>query len=300
MLWLIVTISSYFLFAIVALIDKYLLGGRIPSPKVYAFYVGILGIWALVLIPLGFLIPEPLIIVLSLFAGAIFIISLFAFFYTLSLFEASRVVPAIGGFLPLFAFVLTYLFSSGKETLSFPEIIAFLLLVLGSVIITWQRSKNISLKSLQISALAALLGALAFVLIKHVYLFQPFWSGLIWMRIGGFLGAGFFLFSKEVREEIFIKRISFKPKTAGIFLFDQLMGSGAGLLQNWAIFLAPLAYVAIITALQGVEYVFLLIFAVLLSLKFPKILKEKVSREILLQKIVAILLIGGGLTLLAI
>jgi len=43
-----------------------------------------------------------------------------------------------------------------------------------------------------------------------------------------------------------------------------------------------------------------LIFAVLLSLKFPKILKEEVSREILLQKIVAILLIGGGLTLLAI
>ena len=69
--------------------------------------------------------------------------------------------------------------------------------------------------------------------------------------------------------------------------------------QNWAIFLAPLAFLAIINALQGVQYVFLLIFAVLLSLKFPQILKEEISREIIFQKVVAILLIGGGLVILA-
>ena len=77
------------------------------------------------------------------------------------------------------------------------------------------------------------------------------------------------------------------------------MGAGASILQNWAIFLAPLVYVAIINALQGINYAFLLVFIIFLSLKFPKILKEEVSREILFQKIIAILLIGGGLVLLA-
>jgi len=43
----------------------------------------------------------------------------------------------------------------------------------------------------------------------------------------------------------------------------------------------------------------LLIFASLISFKFPRILKEEISRKILFQKILAILLITGGLLLLA-
>jgi len=300
MLWLIITLSAYFLFAIVALIDKYLLRGLMPNPKVYTLYVGTLGILALVLIPfVKFLIPDLLIISLSLLAGIIFVFSLFAFFSALNLFEASRVVPAIGGFLPLFSFGLTYLFSGGKEVLSFSETIAFFLLVLGGTLIVIKREKLITLKSLQIALVAALLGGLAFVLAKYVYLAQPFWSGFIWIRIGGFLAALSFLLFPEVREEIGIKKISFKKKTIAIFLFNQSMGAGANILQNWAIFLAPLAYVAIITALQGVEYVFLLILALFLSLKFPQILKEEVSKEILFQKVLAIFLISGGLAILA-
>jgi len=76
------------------------------------------------------------------------------------------------------------------------------------------------------------------------------------------------------------------------------MGAGASILQNWAIFLAPLVYVAIINALQGINYAFLLVFIIFLSLKFPQILKEEISKKILLQKIIAILLISAGLFLL--
>jgi len=70
-------------------------------------------------------------------------------------------------------------------------------------------------------------------------------------------------------------------------------------LQNWAVALAPLIYLAFINALQGVQYVFLLIFTAFLSLKLPQILKEEISRKIISQKIIAILLIGGGLAILA-
>jgi len=299
MFWLPITILSYFLFAIVALVDKYLLGGPIPSPKVYSFYVGTLGILALALIPFGFLIPQPLDIALSLLAGAIFIFALLGFYTALRLFEASRVVPAIGGFLPLFTFGLIFLFSWGKETLSLPDLIAFIFLILGSVIIALGKERSITLKSLQISALAAFLFSLAFVLTKFVYLEQPFWSGFIWMRIGGFFIALFFLFSKEVREEIFRKRVSFKQKTAGLFLSNQVLAAGAFISQNWAIALAPLIYLAMINALEGIKYFFLLIFVIILSLKFPQIIKEEISRKVLLQKIIAILLIGIGLTVLA-
>ena len=60
MLWLIVAISAYLILAIVFLVDKYLLVGPIPNPKIYAFYIGTLGIAVLLLVPfIEFYILEP-------------------------------------------------------------------------------------------------------------------------------------------------------------------------------------------------------------------------------------------------
>ena len=301
MLWLTITISFYLILSVVFLVDKYLLAGPIPDPKIYTFYVGTLGILLLILAPfVGFYVPEISQIVLSILAGAIFIYALFWFNKALRLFEASRVIPAIGGLIPLFTFGLVYIFSFGKESLSFSESIAFVLIVFGSIFITLKKEKLINRKSLQISALASFLFSLSFILTKYVYLNQPFWNGYIWIRIGGFLMAlCFFLFAPEVKEEIFKKKISFKKKTIGIFLSNQIAGAGANILQNWAIALAGLSYLAVINALQGVQYISLFIFATLISFKFPKIFKEEISRKVLFQKIISILLIGGGLIILA-
>jgi len=298
MLWLVVAISAYFLFALVALGDKYLLAGP-PNPKSYSFYVGTLGILVLVLVPfVGFSIPEISQVFLSLLTGVVFILALFGLYTALENFEVSRIVPAIGGLLPLFTFGLVYLFSSGEGILSSWKILAFILLLAGSVLIAFEKGKSITSKSLQISALTALLFAIAFVLTKFVYLSQPFWSGFIWMRIGGFLAAICFIFTKEVKREIFERKFTFQKKTGTVFLFNQGIGAGAFILQNWAIALVPLGFLAFINALEGTKYLFLLIFTILLALKFPKILKEEISRKILFQKILAILLIGGGLVLL--
>jgi hypothetical protein len=302
MSWLIVAISAYLILAVVFLVDKYLLTTSIPNPKVYAFYIGTLGILVLLLIPfIDFYVPEISQIALSFLAGAIFIYALFWFYKALRFFEASRVVPAVGGMVPLFTFGLVYLFSLGKETLSFSEGLAFILLVFGSIFITLGKEKLITLKSFKISAIAAFLFSLAFVLSKYVYMAQPFLNGFIWRSIGGFLMAiCFFIIFPEIRTEVFKKREKFSKKTATIFIANQAAGGGAAILQNWAIALAPLSYIAFINALQGIQYVFLLIFSLLLSLKFPKIIKEKISKKILFQKITAILLIGAGLAILTI
>jgi len=301
MSWLTVTILAYFIFAGVFLVDKYLLTTSIPNPRAYAFYVGALGILVLLLIPfIGFYIPEISQIALSFSAGAVFIYAIFWFYKALRLFEASRVIPAIGGLVPLFTFGLVFLFSSGRETLSFSGGLAFVLLVSGSVFVTLEKEKLVNLKSLRISAVSAFLLSLAFVLSKYVYMAQPFLNGFIWRSIGGFLMAMcFFIIFPEIRTGIFKKREKFPRKTAAIFITNQTAGGGAAILQNWAIALAPLSYIAFINALQGVQYVFLLIFTLLLSLKFPEVVKDEISKKILLQKFFAILLIGAGLEILA-
>jgi drug/metabolite transporter (DMT)-like permease len=299
-MWLTITISFYVILAAVYLVDKYLLSGSIGNPKIYTFYVGVLGLGFLALTPfVGFFLPPISQLILALLAGAIFIFACFWFYKALREFEASRVVPAINGLVPLFTFLLVYIVSLGKEAPSFYDILAFLLLVLGSFLITAKKENFINLKSLKLSLLCAFLMSLSFVITKYVYLAMPFWSGFIWIKIGGALLAFlFFIFFKEIRQEIFQKKIVQKQKTMGIFVLNQAAGGLANVLENLAISLAPLGYIALINALQGVQYVFLLVFAVILSMKFPQILKEEISRKIILQKLAAILVIGSGLVIL--
>lgn len=319
MLWLIATILSYLILAVVFLIDKHLLSTFITNPKIYAFYVGVLGISALILAPfINFYVPSLEQILLSFLAGLFFLYALFSFYRVLSLFEASQIVPAVGGFLPIFSFLLAFLISRGKETLEAQKFLAFIFLILGTVLISYKKNSSANslkgkvfskkspsaIKSLYFSAGTAFVWAMFFLLAKYVYSGQNFLNGFLWIRIGaGFFAFLLFAFSKEVKKEVFKIKLklgsflSFK-KTTFVFIFNQVLGVIANLLQNWAISLAPLIYISLITALQGVQYLFLLIFVTIISLKFPWLLKEEISKKIFFQKLLAILLIGAGFTLL--
>jgi len=295
MLWVFIIVSAYLILAINSLVDNYLLLGP-PNPKSYAFYVGTLGIIALILIPfVGFSVPPVSQIFISLLAGIISVLALYFFYVGLEYFEPSRIVAAIGGLLPLFTFILVSIYSGRLIFSGGKEILAFSLLILGSFLITFEKKKRISLNSFRISLIAAFLFALGFVLMKNVYLNQPFWSGFMWMRIGGFLTGICFLFTKEVRKEIFGRKSTFTKKTGVIFLFNQSIGAGAFILQNLAIALAGMNYLPFINALQGIQYVFLFLLIFFLTKKFPKISEERFNKEIIIQKIISICLICLGL-----
>lgn len=299
MFWLTITISSYLLLAIASLADKYLLSGPVPNSKVYAFYMGILGIVTLFLVPfIHFYLPQPLMALFSFISGSAFIIGTFWFFKAIKLFELSRIVPAVGSILPIFTFLLFFIFSGGKEDISLLELLSFIFLIGGSFLITFQKKNNISFKSFKISIIAAFFFAIFFVFAKYVYISNPFLVGLVWIRIFGVLSALCFLLSSKFRTEIFKEKITIKKRTALVFLSGQTVGVIGNVLQNWAVALVPIFYVAFINALQGIQYVFLIIISLLLSLKFPQIFKEEISKGVFIQKMIAILLIGVGLILM--
>ena len=300
MTWIIIAIFSYFLLALTALGDDYLLAGP-PEPKSYTFFVNAPGILLLLLAPfIGFVIPNPNQILFAILAGGIGVFACFFLYSALEQFEASRVIPAIGGTLPLFTMGIVYLFSKGNIDFPSKDLIAFLLLVAGSILISVKRGKTISFKSLVFSVLAAFLFSLSFVLMKGLYLELPFWTTLIITRVGAFLVSLLFLFDQGTRAAVFQKKPTFEKKTGIIFLANQGVGTLATLLQNWAVAIAPISYLAIINALEGTRYVFLFGLSIILSAKFPKIAEEKISKENILQKTIAILIIISGLVLLAI
>ncbi len=291
-----VAIFSYLLFALNAVIDKFLLHEkRIGHPATYAFGIGILSLVALGLMPFGFSIPPASTILLSILAGCLFTYALFVFFGSLKVGEASRVVPITGAFVPLFTFLaarflLDEQLGSGGNT-------AFALLIVGSILMTYEdkyRDKH-HRNTFALAVFAALLFALSFTLSKQIFTDLGFINGLIWTRFGMALGAITLLMDRESREAIKTQANTTKRSTGIWFIAGQLIGALAGFTQNYAI---SLGSVSIVNALQGVQFAFVLVLTSFITVWRPKILNEKLTRGILLQKIIAIFLISVGIIIL--
>jgi drug/metabolite transporter (DMT)-like permease len=209
----------------------------------------------------------------------------------------------MGGLVPIFVLIFSFLiFREGS--FEGTDLLALTLLISGSIAITVERGKKITLPSLKFAGAAALLLALSFVLAKYVYLAASFWSPFVWMRVGGFIFAlGIFVFSRELRRAVFRKKPKKKARergrTAVIFVGNQVLGSVGSVLQSFAIFLAPALYVAFVNALEGIIYVFVLIFSALAAIFFPRLIHEVFTKETTLQKIVATVLIIGGILVLS-
>lgn len=299
MTWVFITIIAYFFHALNALTDKFLLSESIPRPSNYAFYVGIFGLFSLFLIPFGdFFIPSPVELAKALFSGATFTFALFLFFIAMKHGEASRVSTMIGAFSPVFVLILSYFFLG--SSLGSRELAAFMILVFGGILISFKRSPVLNnfggtTDILAITVFASLIFALSYVFAKAVFNDLSFINGFIWTRLGSFAASLVFLIPREIRNSILnLPRIA-GSKTSVLFLLNKIFGALGFFLISYAI---SLGNVSIINAMQGVEYALIFLLAVILSMKYPFILEEEISKSVVLQKVSAFFLISFGLFLL--
>jgi len=301
-MWILISVVSYFLTAINSVVDKYILNKPVGSPLAYAFYVGLFSIFSVVLTPFGFEWPGITQFFAALSVGAVFLLALITFFTALQIDEASRIVSIVGGSTPVFIIILSsFIFD---HTFALNEIFALIFLILGSLAISAKRDQKCGIfefynyqcvQSTQVAVLSAFFFALFFVFAKFVFLNQPFVSGFVWTRIGSFLAA-LVLFSIPTNRKIIMnttKKVG--AKIGSLFILNKAIAGVAFFMLNYAIFLGN---IAIVNALEGVKYAFVLLFTYILSIWFPKILKEDTDKWVMFQKIVAVTLIGAGLTVL--
>ena len=78
--WLLIAGVAYFLHAVTAIIDKFLLEKRILRPSTYAFFTGITGIFALFFFPFAFFIPTAPGLFFSVLSGLINLCILLVFY----------------------------------------------------------------------------------------------------------------------------------------------------------------------------------------------------------------------------
>lgn len=297
MTWLIISILGYLFFALASLGDKIVLK-KTPKPKLYAFYVGFLSIFAFFVIPfIDFHIPDQKTLMWAFLDAIVYVWGLYALFAALEKYDVSRVIPTTGAVQPIFIFLIALIiWPDASLVISNYNLIAFFLLLLGGIMISAEKNHVVTKDSLSLSFFAALLFSLDFIFQKFVFLKMDMVPGFVLMRILGAIVSLVFLLDRDVRKSI--RKKEGKGETGIIFILSQVAGGLATIFQSWAIVLVPVGYLAIVNALKGVQYVFLFVLTTLFSVRLPKYLKESLSRRILIQKLIAVLIICLGLFIL--
>lgn len=293
MSWILISIIAYLLLAATSVIDKFLVTRTQLKPVAYAFYVGVFNGLAIFLAPFGLSFPGLFQVFAALLAGAASFLALLLFFKTLQKGEASRISPLIGGVTPIFTLLLSYFFLGSH--LGAVKITAFLFLVAGGLLMSLKATKDHFRVWFLSAILTSFVFAVSWIMIKFIYINQPFFSGFLWMRFGTFFAALFLLISPSAKKAAFETAKTAKIKTRKIFLLNRILGPSYFILINYAIFLSS---VALVNALQGAQYVFLFIFTIFISFKLPNILKEEENKKTIFLKSLAIGLVGAGLYLL--
>ena len=307
-MFIIIAVGAYFLGALAIILDKFLLGSkRISTPPVYAFYLGLFGLFAsFALLFVHFSFPSSFQITVSFLSGILFTYGILALYFAIKKSEASRVVPVVGAVIPIVTFVASW-FLLG-EGLMREQLFGVLLLVSGGLLISFdlplRKEGRKFFAGFRAAILAGILLAVATTLFKSVYEAQEFFSGFALTRIGAFFGALSFLLYPKWRREIFqsFKNVSSQSQrkknfsTAVIFVGNKILGGFSSLGTNWAI---ALGSVTLVNALVPVQYVFVLFLAMLSAHFWPKIYAEKFSFNDWIQKVVAIALIALGIVLIS-
>lgn len=279
------------------LLSKYFKGGGVGALMVFSSIIGVC------LLPIIYILhPEvinsfnPKFLLISI-NGFFYVLAVLPYFYALTKDETS-VSAALFQMIPIFSYILAY-FVLG-ETLRTSQLLGGLVIITGAILITLDLTDHKKIKFKKeifgLMALSCLLFAINFLFFKFFAIQYNFWVTSFWEYIGFAVFASLLLVFVTPYRKQFVEVLK-KNSLAVICIngINEVLNIVAKVSFNLASLLTPITLIWIV---DGLQPFFIFLYGVLLTVLFPHISKEDISKKILTQKIVAILVMFVGVYLI--
>src|SRR3989344_80180 len=186
MSWILFSILSAFSYALLVVIEKYLITKLTNKPILLLIFMSFMGFAAGIIIYIlkGFSSLSFVYILLALFNGGVYILASWLFFEGLKLEEVSRIVPLLF-FSPLFTALFSFIFLG--EFFTPLQYFGVLLLVIGAVLVSIKNFRINFGKYFWLLITVAALVSINYTITKYLLNFADFWTVFSYGRIGEFL-----------------------------------------------------------------------------------------------------------------
>lgn len=291
--WIVLAIVAQFLSAITVFIDKYVLVYKkgIRHPVAYTFFTALLSGAVVVLVPLGLVSwPTAPVALLSIGAAVLYLASLIFLYCSLRLLSVTDVIPITGAV----GAITTGLLAASFLTHDIPPTLVppFVLLTLGTFMI-YCFCFPVSVFLMTVAS-GALVGASTF-LVKLVFeTGTPFWTALFWpLFMNALVACALIAPIRWMSIRDAFAESSHAAK--GMAILSKSLGGLAFVLTAVAI---SLGSVSIVSAMGGLQLVFILILAVLFAHRVPGVFRAEMRVDRLVLKIGGTVAIVLGLATL--
>lgn len=295
MLWAVFSAMTAFIWAIVAIVDKYVIAKWAKNPLVSVIFLGIVSliVSGLVYAVRGYAQLSPFNIFLSFAAGTAYVGAVVFYFKAVEVEEISRVVPLVY-LSPLFIMVLAGAFLD--EVFTPIKYLGIILLIAGATLIS---SKNLSKlrfgKAFWLMVASSIFIAIHAILTKYLLDFADFWTVVSYTRGIGMLPTLIPVFYFNYRDCVSAVR-EYGQKAVLVLSSKEALRLGGGILITIATSLGP---VTLVNALSSVQPFFVLVFTIALGAFYPKILNEETGKSAIAMKLAAIVLMFAGVILVS-
>ncbi len=304
MSWILLATLGQFINAVVAFLDKYIVSDEsaLPRPFVYAFYSCLLtGFWVIIYV-LGYIpglsdlgmprlsnIEMPTIEVVSMafLSAYTFFMALVSMYTALKTAEAVNVMPVIGAVSALATFGLGFIFLEVTFAASF--LWGIILLSTGTFLVATTLPKADTILHVIHSGLFF---ALHYIVMKGLFMETSFDDGFFWSRIGFVLFAFSLLLVPMYFEKIRSQIGSTSRRAGGLVILAKVLAGVAAFLMLKA---TDWGDVAVVQALDGVKFVFILLIGYLFGAMLPNsAVEHEIRPRTVVRQVVYVLLISLG------
>jgi len=298
MSWFLIALVGPFLYAITNHIDKHLLEKyfKVSGVGTLLIFSSLASILALPII----YIADPTVLSVSPFN--IFILVLVGLCYTALLWfyllaleeEEASVTIVFYQLVPVFGLVLGYYILG--EVLTSVQLIAMVIVLVGTTIIAFELDEDNNFKlrkrTIIFMTAASFFWALGSVIFKYAALEENVWRSLFWEHVTlQLVGILIFIFLPTYRKHFLDAMRTNSKKILSLNVTNEALYMFANGTVAFAYLMAPIAFILLI---QSFQPFFVLLIAVFLTLFFPSLGSERIGREHLVQKILAIVITGIG------
>lgn len=298
--WFLLSIVAPLLWSVLNHLDKYLVSK-------YKNEVGVGGlaitssIFAIFIVPIVYIIDPSVInanllsIGLLITTGVMLSAALLLYLYALDHDDASHVVP-FWFLIPVFAYVLGV--SVLGEHIVSGKLFASFIVLLGAFILSVEFDQGFRIKRhtplLMIGS--SLLFALSDVIFKKFALESSFATSIFWNQVG-MTSFGLFclLFLPKFRAD-FIKICKDKKIIWVLNIFGEIVQSAATIFNFYVMTLVPVALVLVVN--YTFQPIFVFAIGLFMTIFFPHIAKEHITRGHIVQKLSALFIMSVGICLL--
>lgn len=297
--WIFTAVLAQALYGASSFVDRFLIEKHIRN----FLFLTILG--GLTALPFGFIILalngfsvfSPLNMALVLLSGIFFEIALLPYYKAISMEDASRVTPLFQT-IPIFVLIFSVLFLGEIPTVY--GLAGFFLILSGGFLLSMEKV-DMGIFRLRkffwYMMLSSILYALPGVMFKYVVIAENFWTTTAYEFIGGGIGAGILMAWSYLFNGKFFAEIPMIPGKVWAVIY---MNEGIYVLARFftlsAIMLGP---VSLVSAFGVSGPFFTFAYGLILSVWFPQVIKEDISRPVIITKLIAITLIFLGAILIS-